>query len=69
MVLLTLLNTALLFIVAIVTVIEAIRLVGSLLVTREGGLGLLPTYPLLQLSSDKTINQITRLICQRARFE
>jgi hypothetical protein len=34
-VLLTLLNTALLFIVAIVTVIEAIRLVGSLLVTRE----------------------------------
>jgi hypothetical protein len=33
--LLTLLNTALLFIVAIVTVIEAIRLVGSLLVTRE----------------------------------
>jgi hypothetical protein len=33
-VLLTLLNTALLFIVAIVTVIEAIRLVGSLLVTR-----------------------------------
>jgi hypothetical protein len=34
-VLLTLHNTALLFIVAIVTVIEAIRLVGSLLVTRE----------------------------------
>ena len=34
-VLLTLLNTALLYIVAIVTVIEAIRLVGSLLVTRE----------------------------------
>ena len=34
-VLLTLLNTALFFIVAIVTVIEAIRLVGSLLVTRE----------------------------------
>ena len=34
-VLLTLRNTALLFIVAIVTVIEAIRLVGSLLVTRE----------------------------------
>jgi hypothetical protein len=34
-VLLVLLNTALLFIVAIVTVIEAIRLVGSLLVTRE----------------------------------
>jgi len=34
-VLLTLLNTAPLFIVAIVTVIEAIRLVGSLLVTRE----------------------------------
>ena len=34
-VLLTLLNTALLFIVAIVVVIEAIRLVGSLLVMRE----------------------------------
>ena len=34
-VLLSLLNTALLFIVAIVVVIEAIRLVGSLLVTRE----------------------------------
>ena len=34
-VLLVLLNTALLFIVAIVTVIEAIRLVGSLLTTRE----------------------------------
>jgi hypothetical protein len=34
-VLLSLLNSALLFIVAIVTVIEAIRLVGSLLVTRE----------------------------------
>jgi hypothetical protein len=29
------LNTALLFIVSIVVVIEAIRLVGSLLVTRE----------------------------------
>jgi hypothetical protein len=34
-VLLTVLNTALLFIVAIVVVIEAIRLVGSLLVMRE----------------------------------
>jgi hypothetical protein len=35
MVLPAFLNTALLFIVAMVTMIEAIRLVGSLLVTRE----------------------------------